>query len=385
MKITFSSIIPLILIAPLIFWEDDDIPGQKVIGTGILLDSMDNEVMLLMEDDQPQYYFSNIFTPVCNTGECLPVKVNFYWDLTGKYLKFDQPEGEILTKVDHAPFTQDDYNLLDEILKGADPRYGGMDIHSDSGVKHNKNDEQDNQAQPAPGSMTKLSKYEMVDGITGSTLPEIKDKFVPGALYTTYTLWGLANDHQSEMRRYTEAQLITEKHIPFLLSGNNVQHKEMVINALAAKENGDNGRAKVLISFLDTGNVKLQFLAMNQFYWNDIQLKEVQEMLHKKFYGEVDPEIKKQIVYKWAYNEMPVAYMIELSANIKDHEDVMNEIVALYKNKLQWPEDVFENLTAAMPKLTPENQVKLMALLKSHREYLSADQWKKVKTLEKKY
>ena len=96
----------------IMMFEDDpqQITSEK---TSIFLDSLDNEIELIYVNGKPSYYKSEIFTPVCNTGECLPVFVNIYWKLSGAYLRYDQPNEKILTKLDHEPFTEADYRLLD--------------------------------------------------------------------------------------------------------------------------------------------------------------------------------------------------------------------------------------------------------------------------------
>src|SRR5215217_3489757 len=68
--------------------------------------------LALDESGQPQYFFRNIFTPVCYTNECKPVHINFYWDLLGNYERFDLPENKVLTKVDHDEFKSEDYEKL---------------------------------------------------------------------------------------------------------------------------------------------------------------------------------------------------------------------------------------------------------------------------------
>src|SRR5690606_25805012 len=80
-------------------------------------DTLSYTLKLALDDSgRPQYFFRNIFTPVCYTNECKPVYVNFYWDLLGNYMRYDMPKGKILTKVDHDEFKQEDYDKLAEIL-----------------------------------------------------------------------------------------------------------------------------------------------------------------------------------------------------------------------------------------------------------------------------
>ena len=255
MKIRHLSILPFLLLFSWIFRLDDDEPERNFSeGTGILLDTIGNEIQIAYEEGNPAYYFCDIFTPVCNTGECLPVKVNMYWDLMGNYLRLDQPEGEILTKLDHIPFTDADYKLLDEILLDPiDPRFEAQ-------VKHFKGSQSDQQSQtdPAPQQVRFLTKYEMVDGVTGSTLPTIKDKFVPGALYTTYTLWGLAHDQEAYMKNYTNFHLMKPANYEYFLTSSNTHMSDEVILQLQGNSSDPNAWAVVCLSLLDTGNLAIQ-------------------------------------------------------------------------------------------------------------------------------
>src|SRR5690606_16413975 len=72
--------------------------------------------LMLDSTGSPSHFYREIFTPVCFTGECKPVYINFYWDLLGNYIKYDLPGKEVLTKTDHDEFTEDDYVKLQEIL-----------------------------------------------------------------------------------------------------------------------------------------------------------------------------------------------------------------------------------------------------------------------------
>ena len=79
-KISFLILVCFGLLAFNFNKFDDEPDNLKTKKTGIMLDSMNNEVVLVFEDNLPIYYMSEIFTPVCNTGECLPVYVNIYWE-----------------------------------------------------------------------------------------------------------------------------------------------------------------------------------------------------------------------------------------------------------------------------------------------------------------
>ena len=383
-KITLFVTICFGLLAFTVNHFDDEPEISKSQKTGIILDSMNNEVLLIFINDLPAYYKSEIFTPVCNTGECLPVYVNMYWNLNGEFLRFDQPEGEILTKLDHQPFTEDDYKLLDEILKGPDPRIASLSHGADnSQVKHNKGDKQDSQAMPAPSLNTiQMDKHDMVDGISGATLPEIKSQFVPGALYTTYTLWGLANDSNYKIKKYTTDNLFI-KYSRHLIGNKDLESQGDVINWMASKSTDENARLNVLIDLINTGDSTLQLAAFSQMYAKYYFLDETQELLDKTFYsGKVAESVQKQIIHKWAHNNIGPNVLPKLTNHLLEYEKYFPEIMALYSNKIDYPEGVIAKLIETLPELKEENQVIIKDFFVTQKEYFSKEDLDLIESIE---
>ncbi|RRB07773.1 hypothetical protein [Larkinella rosea] len=145
-------------------------------------------ILKLAFDDagHPAYFFRNIFTPVCLTGECKPVYINFYWDLVGNYLRYDFPPGEVLTKMDHKEFKQEDYDKLQDILSR--PNSLLKDVAMNDLV----------------GKGTE-NLADSVDAKAGATLKTVKNEVIDGAVYTCYTLWHIANGYViDEIRRIME-------------------------------------------------------------------------------------------------------------------------------------------------------------------------------------
>ncbi|MCF0070540.1 hypothetical protein LZD49_08650 [Dyadobacter sp. CY261] len=142
--------------------------------------------LALDEKGQPQYFFRNIFTPVCYTNECKPVYINFYWDLLGNYERYDLPEGKVLTKVDHDEFKEADYQKLQDIL--AQPNSIFADLKMEDLITKGTD---------------KLA--DSVDAKAGATLKTIKNQVIDGAVYTCYTLWQIAYGKAvPEMRKIIE-------------------------------------------------------------------------------------------------------------------------------------------------------------------------------------
>src|SRR5690554_4970202 len=68
------------------------------------------------KDGYPISYFKKIYTGVCFDGECRMLDIVLYWNITGRYLGFELPKGEFLSKFDHEPFTDGEYERLHELL-----------------------------------------------------------------------------------------------------------------------------------------------------------------------------------------------------------------------------------------------------------------------------
>ncbi|MCE7040766.1 hypothetical protein [Dyadobacter sp. CY312] len=159
--------------------------------------------LALDDSGRPQYFFRNIFTPVCYTNECKPVHIDFYWDLLGNYIRYEMPKGKILTKVDHDEFEEKDYQKLADILSRSNSIFADLKMEDllTSGTD---------------------SLTDDVDAKTGATLKTIKNDVIDGAVYTCFTLWHIAYGKQvvSEMKRITDTYLTDEMLHKFISSDN---------------------------------------------------------------------------------------------------------------------------------------------------------------------
>jgi hypothetical protein len=150
--------------------ENDKIREFKIVENDTLTYTLK---LALDESGKPQYFFRNIFTPVCYTNECKPVHINFYWDLLGNYTHYDLPKNKVLTKVDHDEFKEEDYEKLQDILAQPNSIFADLKME-DLIVKGTE------------------SLTDSVDTKAGATLKTIKNQVIDGAVYTCYTLWHIA-------------------------------------------------------------------------------------------------------------------------------------------------------------------------------------------------
>lgn len=136
----------------------------------------------------PIAYFRKITSNVCFDNKCRLLDIVLFWNITGRYLGFEIPKGEFLSKSDHEPFTADEYQRMSEILADSLSALGGFSY---------------NELVPKPNP--ELAK---VDAISSATAPNVLEYVVKGAVYTTYKLWHFVyGTTQDEVEKLTAKEV----------------------------------------------------------------------------------------------------------------------------------------------------------------------------------
>ena len=135
-------------------------------------------------DGTPKSFYQHFSTGVCFDNQCRPLDIILHWSISGRYLGFEMPKGEFLSKTDHDPFSRKEYLQLSEILSDDDLPFKDIQYH---------------ELMNQPESST-----ESADAISGATSERIKDIVVKNAAYTTYKLWKLVyGESQKFIEQYT--------------------------------------------------------------------------------------------------------------------------------------------------------------------------------------
>jgi hypothetical protein len=121
-------------------------------------------------------YGARVYTPVCEGGKCYAVEIDLYWDLSGRFFRYDTIPGKRLTKLDHIPFSDSDYLKLKQILNNSNSPLAAF----------------------TKEQLVKNTRSSSIDGITGATIGEVKDAVIEGAVYSCHTLWHIANGPVSD-------------------------------------------------------------------------------------------------------------------------------------------------------------------------------------------
>ncbi|WP_051568378.1 hypothetical protein [Crocinitomix catalasitica] len=291
-------------------------PSKDSKSTGIVLDTMNNSVELLLKDGMPTEYVSDIFTPVCTSSDCMPIRIRIYWDFAGNYVRYELPENEILTKIDHLPFTAEDYLQLDKILK--DPNSRLKDFNMDELVQ--------------PGQ----AKSE-VDGVTGATDVALKNSFVPGALYSCYTLWHLVHTHaQSEILNYSNQFIFKQYPLNYFTANSNAA-SQLAALAYQIENTTDNSSIdQQLINIIDSADTQLALIVIQLVPDNSLSHANMQETL-LNHYGKTNLDITKTEIIKRLKTETLSLSAIEiLSQQLLHQMPYFETSVEILDQQTQW-------------------------------------------------
>lgn len=204
-------------------------------------DTISNDTLLeyLSENQIPVMYSRKFLTGVCTDGKCRMLYIELFWNITGRYLGFKLPEGEFLSKTEHVKFNSNEYDKLNHLL--ANP----LSALANYSLK-----------ELVPEKDTTKIK---VDAVSSATLAAVLDYIVPGAVYTTYTLWHFVyGPTKREIEKITSERLSSEIVLE-LLNSQNIDDKVWTLNHISEK---------VEISF------SLQNKLMELISGNDVYLTE---------------------------------------------------------------------------------------------------------------
>jgi len=190
------------------------------------------------ETNLPVYYYSNLYVPACNTGECKIIEITMYWDIYGNYFKYTVPKASPLTKADHKPFKKSDYSKLHLIL-----------TDTSSSLKTLKfNDLTEKQA----------DKHFKTDGKTGASIKIIGEPRIKGAIKTSHTLWHIANgEAHNKIARTTDKYFHKHSNMPDLFQ-NDPKSSTGIIKVLVDFDRFNLTQTQKVISNIEQYNIDLK-------------------------------------------------------------------------------------------------------------------------------
>lgn len=321
----FSVFIVMILACTFLSFKTTDGSGEtdKENSTGILLDTFENTITLhFNKDGLPEYYKSDVFTPVCHTGECLPIKIHLYWDLGGNYIKYELPNEETLTKVDHIPFTEDDYRMLHSILR-----------NKKSELRNYTYDDLIFKGKPD-------STEQDVDGVSGATITGLKGHYVPDALYSSHTLWHLSNGRiKADLQKYTENKLFNKYPINYFITNTKTNCQAQAIRYMS--RNGNDNFTNTLIGILDTANENITNLAIELFPTQKMNEANVRNALLKCYDKTAFESSKLLVLERWKEVSLNKTEILTITKGFGKKYALFKHECTLLSSQNKWPEETF--------------------------------------------
>lgn len=206
-------------------------------------------------------YSREIMTGVCIDGKCRLVYINLFWHITGRYMGFELPRKEFLSKTEHKPFTPNEYDRLHELLAN---RISPLAQYSLDELVPNKD-----------------STVNNVDAVSAATIAAVLDHIVEGAVYTTYTLWHIVyGDTQHKIENLTDNNL-SPKLVLRLFENEALKDKIWALNHISEETEITPEIQNKIFEFIGDEDVYLAERALNAMKQPTIEKKEVQERLVK--------------------------------------------------------------------------------------------------------
>lgn len=224
-----------------------------------LRDTIPNKTIKIYSDKNgyPIKYSRNIVTGVCIDGECRKVAINLFWNSTGRYLGFQLPHGEFLSKTEHTPFNEEEYKRLHEILSDAYSPLASYTL-----------------GELAPKTDTLGLK---VDAVSSATIEAVLDHIVDGAVYTTYTLWHIVYGETKHEIEKLSAQKLNSKLCLLILNSPILKDQVWILNHISAEMELSEDLLNKLTELISGNDIYLAERALNALkpkaITNDIQQK----------------------------------------------------------------------------------------------------------------
>lgn len=245
-----------------------DLPVGK-INKKVIYDNVEkkdvNLYQYLSAEGYPIYYSRNVQTGVCYDNQCKPLNITLYWNPTGRYLGFELPENEFLSKDDHEPFTEAEYIRLNQLL--SDPKLPlGEFTYSQIAAKN------------------RASLYS-IDGVSGATAPDVLEYVIRGSAYTTYTIYELVyGNTQSEVETWTD-QLLDDAYLGSILSQSPEPDKLWAIDLVRGRLIDFPQSKSQMLDLLDSADYSLTEKYMNSLVGQDLADLDFQNRLIEKFFA----------------------------------------------------------------------------------------------------
>ena len=330
------------------------------------------------EDGYPKEYSMNLINSVCLDNKCKQVEVTMYWDDAGNYLRLEYPEENPLTKIEHEPFTAEDYERLDKILKD---KKSILQKHS---LAYLATEPEKEKGKKKPVK----ENDEDVDGETKATPAAVKEAVVKDAAWTTWVLWTYANTEIVPILKAETESQVTAEYLQKTFNSQNWQRIEFILNYLLKKKIYSKDYVNSISSVLAKANMEQIELALGYVKKSSLDKNDYFKSIIRTLPGmgnynsaliidELGNEEKldDEILFALTDTLDKVSYYaVHLSLRIIENKESFSEKIEGNISRLLDTKDFFVARRAynflKLQKLSSEASQKLAAFAKKHEDRL---------------
>ena len=288
-------------------------------------------------------YLSYLNVPICEDKVCYDVKLVFHWNPIGEFLGFEFSDKDPLTKLDHQPFTQQDYKKLDGILKNKEVNF--VKLPSKELVE--------------PRNEVKVDAY------SGATKASIKNEIIEGALFTCYSLWHIAHGAVVDSIQSHTSKVLNKSTVNKLIKENKLSYHYYLINTL--NENALLENLGPLLEIIPSSEGYFSKNAMEKFPDKFFELKIMRDFVVNNF-STLDYFTQKVILQKLLQNadvsvlndffldqlepknSFHIQNLVQLILNSNNKEVLNRLVMKLVKHKMSISEKNYSSLEVSAKK-----------------------------------
>jgi len=319
---------------PSVSGEIDNITSQVVD----FKDTIPGNTLLVYSDinNYPVKYSRKIVVGVCVASECRMVKIELFWNITGRYLGFELPAGEFLSKTEHNPFNEVEYDRLHSLL--ADPLSALANYSLNELVP-----------------VTDSSKI-YIDAVSSATISAVLDYIVEGAVYTTYTLWHIVyGATKREIEKLTTTKL-NSKLVLKILKSNNIDDEIWVLNHISNSVKITPELQNKLMEIISGSDIYLAERSLNAFKHNTLTDSVQFELIN--IFNNTGFLLKRLIIGK-----------------LKQASELSSEVATIFSSQIKTMNGTLVKSTLELFKLNNVNSEKVIMqiaeLLKNENRYIA--------------
>lgn len=223
----------------------------------------------------PVSYYRKIRTSVCFDNKCRLLDIIVHWNITGRYLGFELPPGEFLSKAEHEPFTTQEYLRLHKLL--ADPNSPLAEFSYNEVVPAADNQE--------------------IDAVSSPTAKNLVAFVVEGAGFTTYMLWHIVHGATPDTVMRATRRALTPALLSEILKSPDISDRIWALNNRAVLRMRTPEIQAQILSLIQSEEFSLAERAVHAIDTTDLQKGEFQVMLVQTLDG-ANYALKKRVIEK---------------------------------------------------------------------------------------